>query len=66
MPYVGELVDVKLACRFCMFPGGDELLPPYNDGGGARAEGGIANAVSNWSMIGVGFHCMSDAEVGCW
>lgn len=26
-------------------------------GGGARADWGIANAVLNWSMIGVGFHC---------
>lgn len=49
-PYVGEFVDVKLACRFCIFPGGEEQLPPNIEGGG-----GMANAVSNWSMIGVGF-----------
>ena len=63
---MGEPVDVKLACRVCMLPGGEPPVLPYKDGGGARAEGGIAKAVSNWSMIGVGFHWMSGADVGCW
>jgi hypothetical protein len=57
---------VKLVCIFeRLEPGGEEPLPLYIDGGGASADGGMAKAVSNWVMIGVGFHWTSGALVGC-